>query len=149
MYQSIISSGKKRNYRNSRKNTDLVEPDEDQRFAVVKELLGNGRLNALCDDCVVRMGRIRGAIRSGPRKVIISRGDLIIVSNRDFEDKVDVVHRYTHDEATLMFRRYKLPDILVRSWNMEIGDNGDKSSDAIEFVESDDEQLSAVNVDSI
>jgi initiation factor 1A len=142
MYQSIISSGKKRTYRN-RKNNEIIEPDEGQLFAVVKELLGNGRLNALCEDNVTRMGRIRGSMRSGPRKVIVSKGDLIIVSQRDYEDKVDVIHRYTHDESSSIFRRYKLPEFLVRSWNMD--ESHGQVEENVVFAESDEE----VDIDAI
>jgi initiation factor 1A len=137
MYQSIISSGKKRTYRSSKKKTEAIWPDEDQKFAVVKELLGNGRLNALCEDSVTRMGRIRGSMRSGPKKVIISKGDLIIVALRDYEDKVDVVHRYTHEEASSIIRRYQMPDFIVRSWNMDEYEQ-DNEKDSVIFAEEED-----------
>jgi initiation factor 1A len=135
MYQSIIASGKKRSNRHNKKH-EFVAPDDDQRFAVVKEMLGNGRLNALCDDGVVRLGRIRGSMRSGPGKMIITKGDLIIVSMRDFEDKVDVVHKYSHDESSNILRRYNLPEFLIRAWNLE-DDAGDKRS-AYDVVFADD-----------
>jgi len=135
MYQSTISAGKKRSYRH--KNTELILPDEDQRFAVVRELLGNGRLNALCDDAIVRLGRIRGSMRSGPKKMIISKGDLILVSERDFEDKVDVIHRYTHEESSYLFRKYDMPESLVRCFNMEdMQDSNEKES--IVFADTDE-----------
>lgn len=137
MYQSIISSGKKRTYRSSKKKTEAIWPDEDQKFAVVKELLGNGRLNALCEDSVTRMGRIRGSMRSGRNKVIISKGDLIIVALRDYEDKVDVVHRYTHEEASSIIRRYQMPDFIVRSWNMDEYEQ-DNEKDSVIFAEEED-----------
>jgi initiation factor 1A len=136
MYQSIIASRKKRVNRHNRKH-EFVAPDDDQQFAVVKEMLGNGRLNALCDDGTVRLGRIRGSMRSGPGKMIISKGDLIIVSMRDFEDKVDVVHKYSHDESSNILRRYNLPEFLIRAWNLE-DDSGDKRN-AYDVVFADDE----------
>ena len=134
MYQSTIRAGKKRTYRHS--NTETVLPEEGQRYAVVKELLGNGRLNALCDDGVTRMGRIRGSMRSGPRKVIINKGDLILVSERDFEDKVDVIHRYSHDESSYLFRKYEMPEFLVRCFNMDDMDET-KEKDTIVFADDD------------
>ena len=144
MYQSIISSGKKRTYRSNR-NLETVYPDDEQCFAVVKELMGNGRLNALCEDGATRLGRIRGSMRHGPRKVIVSKGDLIIVSQRDFEDKVDVVHRYGHDEATMMFRKYKMPEHMVRAWNMEDLNAHDKDKGDVVFGDEDEEENVDIN----
>ena len=148
MYQSIIASGKKRSYRANR-NKETVYPDDDQCFAVVKEMMGNGRLNALCDDGVVRLGRIRGSMRSGPRKAIVSKGDLILVSARDFEDKVDVIHRYSHDEATMMFRRYKMPEYMVRAWNMDDMNARDKETDEVVFMDEDDNGPESLDINGI
>jgi translation initiation factor 1A len=115
MYQSIIASGKKRTYR--KKARDFILPDDDQCYAVIKDMLGNGRSNALCYDGTTRLARIRGSLRKGPNKAIVSKGDLVIVSLRDFEeDKVDLVHTYSHDEASTIFRQYQLPEHLKRAW---------------------------------
>jgi translation initiation factor 1A len=135
MYQSIIASGKKRSYRS--KNRDFIIPDDDQQFAVVKELLGNGRGNVLCNDGQSRLARIRGSLRKGPNKAVVSKGDLVIVSNRDFEDKVDLVHKYTHDEATTVFRQYQLPDALKKTFNNDIGARRDDEQDYVDFADTE------------
>lgn len=115
MYQSLIASGKKRG-KTSRKNRDFLVADEDQRYAVVMTMLGNGRLQVLCDDGVTRMAKIRGSLRNGPNKAMVAKSDLVIVSSRDFEDKVDLVHKYSHEEALSVFRLYGLEQ-LKRAWN--------------------------------
>jgi len=151
MYQSNLTAAKKRTNSKARKR-DFILPDEDQQFAVVKALLGNGRLNALCQDGVERLGKIRGSMRKGPNKAIVNKNDLIIVSARDFEDKVDVLHKYTHDEAPSMFRMYEIPQALKRAYNStiedEIGNTGGASNgtsnktENFEFANSDDEYSS-------
>ena len=71
-------------------------------------------------------------------KVIIERGDLVILARRDFEDdKVDVVHKYTHDEASKLARRNMLSASLVKAFNQTEGDAG-TSNDYVVFMEDDD-----------
>jgi len=138
MYQSNLAAAKKRTNSKSRKK-DFILPDEDQQYAVVKALLGNGRLNALCQDGVERLGKIRGSMRHGPNKTIVNKNDLIIVSARDFENKVDVLHKYTHEEASSMFRIYHIPDALKKAYNSSIGDlDADDTNNQFEFIEVDD-----------
>jgi translation initiation factor 1A len=91
-------------------------PDADQEFAVVKEMLGNGR--ALLHDAegASLIGRIRGSMRRSRTRVLIERGDLVVVARWDFEEgKGDIVHKYTHEEATLLSHRGDLPASIVRA----------------------------------
>lgn len=144
MYQSNINALKKRTHSKSKKR-DFILPDEDQQYAVVKSLLGNGRLTALCEDGVERLGKIRGSMRKGPNKAIVNRNDLIIVSSRDYEDKVDVLHKYTHDEASSMFRTYEIPQGLKKAYNSTIEEETNSSNNKtehFEFANSDDERES-------
>jgi translation initiation factor 1A len=137
MYQSLIAARKNKRSNKTRKR-EFIYPDDDQRFAVVKDLLGNGRTNALCEDGQIRLARIRGSMRKGPKKAIVTKGDLVIVSNRDFENKVDLVHKYTHEEATLIFRQYQLPDMLRKAFNNDISSTVDEGDD-IEFGDNEDD----------
>ena len=142
MYQSNLAAAKKRSNNKSKKR-DFILPDEEQQYAVVKVLLGNGRLMALCQDGVERLGKIRGSMRKGPNKTVVNKNDLIIVSARDFEDKVDILHKYTHDEASSMFRMYEIPDALKKAYNSSIGcDWDDVKDEQLEFANSDDERSS-------
>lgn len=144
MYQCNLAAAKKRTNSKSKKR-DFILPDEDQQFAVVKALLGNGRLTALCQDGVERLGKIRGSMRKGPHKAIVNKNDLIIVSARDFEDKVDILHKYTHEEAGSMFKLYEIPNALKNAYNSTIEDEIDNTVNSYEtcdFADSDDERHS-------
>lgn len=150
MYQSRIRSAKQRAKQN--RNRTILEPEEDQDYGVVRDMLGNGRLRALCSDGTVRTGRIRGSMRKYAGKVIIERGDLIIISKRDFEDdKVDVIHKYTHDESSKLARNGMLPMTIVKEINKTDGDE-DKTHNYVVFMEDGDEGPLAdndVDVDAI
>ncbi len=136
MYQSRIRNAKQRAKAN--RNRTIFEPEDDQDYGVVQDMLGNGRLRALCSDGTIRIGRIRGSMRKYAGKVIIERGDLVIVSKRDFEDdKVDVIHKYTHDESSKLVRNGMLPIAIVKEINKTDGDEG-ATHDYVVFMEDGD-----------
>lgn len=134
MYQSRIRNAKAKQER----TRALVEPEEGQEYALVQDLCGNGRLRALCSDGKVRMGRIRGSMRRNRGKVIIERGDLVLVAQRDFEeDKVDVFHKFRHDEANKLLRDRELPEAIYKAITQADQLSGRATADDqyIEFVE--------------
>jgi translation initiation factor 1A len=143
MYQSRISNGKKRTNRND-KHRALEGVEEGQGYAIVQDLIGNGRLRALCSDNVVRLAKIRGSLRKTSHKIIIEKNDLILISFRDFEpDKVDVLHKYSYDEANQIMNAFEMPDCIKRAWNItdkysNTKEDGDHVTFADDGVSSDD-----------
>lgn len=139
MYQSLIHSGKKRT-KHKEKHRILAEPEEGQEYGIVRELLGNGRVKVLCQDNIERIGRIRGAMRNFRHKVLIEKGNLIVVSGREGydHDKVDVIHKYHHEEANILCTTGSLPDGIARAWNeSDGGASRGENDDYIEFREED------------
>jgi translation initiation factor 1A len=79
-----------------------------QEYAQVVKMLGNGRCECFCFDGVTRLGHIRGKMR---KKVWITAGDIVLVGKREFQDeKVDIIHKYTADEARNLKQYGELPD---------------------------------------
>ncbi|WVN87233.1 translation initiation factor eIF-1A [Cryptococcus depauperatus CBS 7841] len=72
--------GKKEDGENKR---ELVFKEDGQEYAQVVKMLGNGRLEAKCQDGESRLAQIRGQMR---KKVWIVVGDIILLSLRDFQD---------------------------------------------------------------
>lgn len=129
MYQTRIHNGKKK----TPKHRVLEEPDEDQQYAVVQDMMGSGRVKVLCEDSNTRMGRIRGSMRKYGNKVLIERGDLVIVAKREFEDdKLDIVHKYNYDECTYLSKEGALPANIQKAWMSSMDATG-----ASEFEASD------------
>lgn len=76
---------------------ELILKEEGQEYAKVVRMLGNGRLEAECQDGKQRLGHIRGKMR---KKVWINQGDVILLSLRDYQDeKGDVIQKYNPDET--------------------------------------------------
>ena len=141
MYKTRIRNVKSRSGRHE-KYRDTVYPSDDQDYAVVTDMLGNGRVKVMINDVDdVYIGRICGSMRKYKSKVIIERGDLVIVSKRDFEpSKVDVVHKYAHDEVSSLIYQRMLPEKLMKHLT-----KADNEGDEYIMFANDDE----VDVDAI
>ena len=120
MYQTRIHNGKKK----GPKHRALIYPEDgDQRYAVVQQMMGNGRVKVLCEDKLEYMARIRGSMRKHGNKTLIEKGDLVIVAGRGFEeDKVDLIHKYNYDEGTYLAQGDILPANIKRAWTNSIVD---------------------------
>ena len=128
MYQSRIQN-KKRGSRNQ-KNREIEDLEDGQEYALVREMMGNGRLRVLMPDGELKMARIPGSMRKYKRKCLIERGDLVVVSTRDFEpSKADVLHKYTFDEAMMLLNRGFLPPNIARAYNQQEWMNANRDGD--------------------
>lgn len=71
-----------------------VKENEDEDYALVERMLGNGRLHVICStDNKIRLAHIRGAMFY--KKVKIQKGDILLVSIRPYQkEKCDVLYKY-------------------------------------------------------
>lgn len=108
---------------------ELIEKDDNQAYAQVLKMLGNGRLNAFCFDGKERLCHIRGKLR---KKVWINTGDIILVGLRDYQDdKADVILKYTLDEARALKNSKKIPEgVKINA--------SDEQDEGVEFADSDE-----------
>ena len=93
-------------------------------------MLGNGRCECFCFDGVTRLGHIRGKMR---KKVWITAGDIVLVAKRDFQDeKVDIVHKYTADEARNLKQYGELPETArINETAVDMAMTGEDDNDDI------------------
>lgn len=76
-------------------------------YAQVSRVLGNCRVIAYCFDGKERLCHVRGKFR---RRVWINRDDIILVGKREYQDdKADIIHRYSPEEARLLKALKELP----------------------------------------
>lgn len=123
MYKSNIRNKKSRADRFEKKR-EIIFPEDGQEYAFVQELMGNCRLKVMCSDGKVRVGRIRGSMRKSVHKVIINRGDIVIITKRDYEeDKVDIIHKYNAEEMNKLYVKKELPENIEKLYQ-----NRDESS---------------------
>ena len=102
--------------------TDKV--DQGQMFAQITGFQGECRFKVICSDGVVRLGRLSGYMKKGPR---ISVGSFVVISLREFEQeqkKCDIIS-YGNPPYNII-SIFKKNDVKI-------------ANDDIEFEESDDE----------
>eukprot|EP00389_Voromonas_pontica_P005866 GDKH01008787.1.p1 GENE.GDKH01008787.1~~GDKH01008787.1.p1 ORF type:complete len:153 (-),score=43.37 GDKH01008787.1:223-681(-) len=102
---------------------ELQRKEEDQEYAQVLRMLGNGRLEAYCFDGNKRLCVIRGKMR---KKVWVRNQDIVLVSLREYQDeKADVILKYTPDEARQLQSEGELPANIRINENEGGDDDGD------------------------
>lgn len=122
--------------------TELIFKEEEQEYAQVVKLLGSSRMLVVCADGKERMCRIRGKL---VRRAWVSVGTVVLISLREWEDdKCDMIHKYTDEEARRLHAYKELPQTIKL-----VSDEGDNAAidDGIvfEFVDETNE----INIDDI
>jgi|UniRef100_A0A6C0K2M7 translation initiation factor 1A len=98
------TGGGKKKKRGARPSTgfkrEVIFKEDLQEYGVVDKMLGDMRCSVLCSDATTKVCHIRGKFK---RRVWINVGDTVLISLREFEDdKADVVHKYTPEEAEIL-----------------------------------------------
>lgn len=116
MYQSRIQNKKKRSDRFQKKRVlELPDATNGTFFGIVKDMMGNGRVNVLCEDGSTNMARIRGSMRKSRGKTIIEKNDLVMVAERDFDKKLDILYKYTSEEVAQMMKDDDIPEKIYKA----------------------------------
>ncbi len=110
---------------------EIVFQEPGQVYGQAVRMLGNGRLEALCFDGTTRLAHIRGNMR---KKIWVSAGNILLLSLRDYQDeKADVIHRYTDDEARQLKSYGELPNyVRLDTVNTDMNEQS-KNDDMIDF----------------
>ena len=128
--------GRKKNGDGERR--DLEYKEGGQEYAQVTKMLGDGRASLQCYDGITRTGLIRGTMR---RRVWINAGDIVLIGLREFEDdKADIIHKYTTDEARQLQAFGELPataKINQTAIDMEMDGEGGDDDEDLGFVIDD------------
>lgn len=106
---------------------------------MVKEMLGNGRVKTenFDKEPITRLANIRGKMK---KKVWINRGDIVLLSLRDFQDyKADIILKYTADEVKDLKNYEELPKHVKVNETEAYGQDG-LEDNMIEFDEDRDEE---------
>ena len=80
---------------------DLQKVD-NQEYAFVMSVYGDGRYELMCYDKVKRLGILRGSLRRTAR---IQKNEVVLVSLRDFQSgKCDIVAHYSEEDLDKLIR---------------------------------------------
>jgi len=118
MYQTSIRNKKKNSQFNKIANNNYIIDKEYEEYAFVIKLLGNCRVQVLCDNGNEAIGVIRGSMRRFNKRVLIETGDIVVVSMREFQNnKVDIVHKYNAEQCKILINNKEISDTLSNAYN--------------------------------
>ena len=86
MYQTAIRK-KKKNFNSSTNSKYDINLDYEE-YGLVKKLLGNCRVNLITNSGEEVIGVIRGNMRKFNKRVLIDKGDFVIVSKSNINSSV-------------------------------------------------------------
>lgn len=97
---------------NESEKRELIFKEDEQEYAQVTKMLGNGRLEAMCFDGLKRLCHIRGKLR---KKVSKKSAKIVIEKVLNFRVKyvcqiLQIVHVGIDREKCVKFHCYKVPD---------------------------------------
>jgi len=126
------SKRKGKNKNEDEQKRELVFKEDGQEYAQVLQVLGNCRVKAFCFDGVARLCHVRGKFR---KKVWINRDDIILVGLRSYQDdKADIIHKYTADEARKLKSVGELPEkAKINESVIVTGEDGEDEETLIDF----------------
>lgn len=118
MYQASIRDKKKHKIFNNQRTDNYDLNPNYEEYAYVKKMLGNCRLQVITSSGIDAIGVIRGSLRKFNKRVLIEKGDIVVVSKREYQDsKVDIVHKYNSDQVQCLITEKKLSGIICSYYN--------------------------------
>lgn len=107
-----------------------------EEYAQVRKVLGNCRVEVFSFDGKTRLAHVRGKFK---KRVWINKDDFVLIGLRDYQDdKADIIHKYTMDEARLLARWGEIPADKA-NFDVEEVDNEDDGYDISDDDDDDDD----------
>jgi len=137
----------RKNLNNDDEKTSIndISKTNEQEYAIIDKVLGGGRFSILTPDNKKRIGISRGRMFSRNGKIkdrtLMSVGNLILISLRDFQDdKADILMFYTKTQVDLLLEYNEIDKDFIKKTNT-IDDNNNDIVDDIFNEEKEDLKL--------
>ena len=113
---------KKKRGKNSKNKRGSVEikraiqfKDDMQEYVLMIKMLGDRRIMVKLPDTSEKMAIIPGRFR---KRCWMKAGDILLASYREFQaDKLDIVYKYTPDEARKLVKFNEIPPFFLANIN--------------------------------
>lgn len=118
-------------------NTLRIANDENEKYAIVTKMLGNGMFHCHCIDNIQRLGHIRGKFSGrGKRDNIVVVGGWVLVGLREWDTSSDKKKTQQCDllEVYSDMDKERLKDGISENWNILNSQDATKVKDSDEFV---------------
>jgi len=117
MYQTSIRNKKKNKQLKNTVQNNYELDKENEEYAHVIKMLGNCRVSLITNTGKESIGIIRGTLRKFTNRIIIEKGDIVVISKRGYQDnKVDIVHKYNREQIQTLISEKKISNTLLNSY---------------------------------
>lgn len=118
MYQTSIRNKKKHiKFQHNKEIEHILDPSCEE-YAYVIKMLGNCRVELVSNTGTKSIGIIRGSMRKFNKRILIERGDIVVISKRDYQqDKVDIINKLNHEQTQSLINEKKITDYLINLYN--------------------------------
>ena len=132
MYQTSIRNKKKMQqfYKNKESNYDFDE--ENEEYAYVINTLGNCRVTVISNCGNKCIGIIRGSLRKFNNRILIEKGNIVIITKScEVDKKVYIVHKLNPEQVNHLIQENKLSNILVNYYSCLNNSNSNINIDEV------------------
>ena len=154
MYQTSIRNKKQKKYLNNSRNNDYNLDKTNEEYAIVIKLLGNCRVSLFTNSGNECIGIIRGSLRKFSKRILIEKGDIVVVSLRDYQNnKVDIVHKFNREQIQSLINEKILAQSIINFYNNKtkfekLDNNNNVDDDGLVFDNNENTSDNDKNNDS-
>ena len=131
--------------RNDIKN--LIKDGDDQTYAFISNTLGNCRFEVECWDKKKRLAHVRGKLK---KRCWCNKGDLVLVSLRDFQDdKCDIIQKYSDEQRDVLIRKNEITESFAKDGKTFSNEYEDNISYESGSSSSSKNTSKAINVENL
>lgn len=136
MYQTSIRN--KKTHQNFNRNREKIILDEnEEEYAYVINMLGNCRVTLISNTGINCIGVISGSLRKFNKRVLIEKGDIVIITKSNALDrKVYILRKLNSEQVNDLISINGISNILINKYNCINDDNNlNDLNDSLNFLD--------------
>ena len=134
-YQSAIRNKKNNKSFNRTKDVKYKMNDEIEEYGIIQKLLGNCRCSVLSNTNVECIGTICGSLRKFNKRILIERGDIVIITRpSEGNNKVIINYKLNAENINNLIEEFKLNEKIINLYKNNCININDK-----EMIQLNDE----------
>lgn len=134
-YQSTIRNKKNNKSFNKTKEVKYNMDDEIEEYGIIQKLLGNCRCSVLSNKNVECIGTICGSLRKFNKRILIERGDIVIITKpSEGNNKVIINYKLNAENINNLIEEFKLNEKIINLYKNNCININDK-----EMIQLNDE----------
>jgi len=136
MYQTSIRN--KKTHQNFNRNKEkIILNENEEEYAYVINMLGNCRVILISNTGINCIGVISGSLRKFNKRVLIEKGDIVIITKSNALDKkVYILRKLNSEQVNDLISINGISSILINKYNCINDDNNlNDLNDSLNFLD--------------